>query len=96
VNEGAADTVALIRCDATMTGVTVEKVSTIFGQIKVTWSKCPLVSAPVEVSMSGVMFSVMNAYDQINYMEAVSLYFYNRPEFLRQYVMTGKYNKIFN
>lgn len=96
VSEDVADTLANVKCDGSMSGVTKETVSTLFGPLNVTWSKCPLVKAPLSVTMANIKFTTMSDSEKKGYLEAVSAYFYNKQEFLRDYIITGKYNRIFN
>jgi hypothetical protein len=96
VIEGVADNVAMVKCDKTMSGTTKETVNTIFGPVHATWSKCPLVKAPLSVDMKGVNVSNMSPVEQREFLSATSAYFYNKAGFLRDYVMTGKFSRIFN
>lgn len=96
VEQGVADNVASVKCGKSMTGTTKETVSTIFGSVNVTYSKCPLVKAPLSVDMKGIAFQNMSPVEHREFLQATSAYFYNKAGFLRDYVLTGKFNRIFN
>ena len=96
VAEGVADNVANVKCNKSLAGTTKDTVNTMFGPVNVTWSKCPLIKAPLNVDMKGVNFTNMSPVEQREFINATSAYFYNKAGFLRDYVMTGKFSRIFN
>lgn len=96
VDEGTADRVALVRCGKSMMGSHVEEVNTFFGTLQVTWSDCPLVKAPLKVDREKIDFFKMSETEQVEFNQAIDANFYDREEFLREFVLTGKYRKYFN
>ena len=51
VAQGYADALANIRCDKSLMTTYKEMVETFFGNIIVTWSRCPLITTPVAVEL---------------------------------------------
>lgn len=71
VSEKAADKVVNIRCNKDLSGTTKGLMQTIFGGVQVTFSKCPLIAAPLSVVSTGdpsdranVELAVRNLYSQ--------------------------------
>jgi ATP-dependent Clp protease, protease subunit len=54
VEQGFADKIIGVRCDKSLMTTYKENVETIFGVVIVTWSKCPLITEPVEVEFPKV------------------------------------------
>lgn len=52
VDRKAADKVTLVTCDNSLKGTYDETIMTIFGDIKIKWSECPLVTFPVSIDFS--------------------------------------------
>lgn len=49
VEQNAADAIANIKCDESLKGTSIETFQTFFGDVKVTFSACPAISAPLAV-----------------------------------------------
>lgn len=54
VKANAADRVVNVSCGSDLNGTYDDSIDTIFGPIKVTWSECPLVTYPVDISFASV------------------------------------------
>lgn len=57
VKDHAADKVVSIRCGKDMTGTYTETVMSMFGPVQLTWSDCPMISAPLAINFSGLSAS---------------------------------------
>jgi ATP-dependent Clp protease, protease subunit len=96
VAQNTADRVVTVKCDETMLSTKEETVSTFFGPLVVTWAKCPLVKAPLAVKMEQISFINMTDSERRDFMNAINLYFYNKQNFLKEFIMTGKFSQLFN
>lgn len=54
VSQKAADTEILARCDSSFVGNEVRTFDTIFGAVDVVFSKCPLITGPLEIKLQAV------------------------------------------
>ena len=54
VKQNHADELVLIRCDKSLSGTFTRIVNTFFGPLEVEFSKCPLITAPVNVKVSNL------------------------------------------
>jgi len=86
VNSKAADTVLLARCDASLSGTEVKVFDTMFGAIKVTFSKCPIITGPLAIDLATVPAD--NKQEVLNYVRSQ----YDNPtEFVQKWINNGKY-----
>ena len=94
VKEGAADMIVKVRCGQSLTGTYVQNVRTMFGNLKVTWSNCPMVKAPISISRE---FSAWETSEQSSREldRAIHTMFYDKKAFLDEFVLTNKYSSIF-
>ena len=95
VAEHTSDRVALVKCDSSLVGTMQEEVQTLFGPLKVTWSKCPLVKSPLKIDMKGIAVKKMNALERQDFDIAIKELFFDQPGLLRDFVMSGKYARWF-
>lgn len=93
-----ADAVVLVRCDKELTeGKSTEVIQTFFGAVRVTYSDCPLVTAPLEVDFEGL---ILNSYDSndkasiIAVRKVVLELVYNKKSFYYDYILTNKYKSV--
>lgn len=49
VNTGHADKIDIIECDSTLDGTKTEEVRTLFGNVEIVVSKCPMILGPLEI-----------------------------------------------
>jgi ATP-dependent Clp protease, protease subunit len=89
VGDRAADKLILARCGKDMTGTREQEFMTFFGPVKVTFSKCPLITGPLEVKMDRV--SEEGLPEMKTYMD---LLYQNPREFWKTYIKTEKYIKV--
>ena len=98
VDAKMADRVILARCDKTLSeGKIVEIIYTFFGPVKVTYSSCPLISAPLEISFDGLSLSNYDDRDKVmmgTVRKTVLSLVYNKREFYHDYVLTNEYKKV--
>jgi Protease subunit of ATP-dependent Clp proteases len=88
-----ADRVVLVRCGKDLMGTVKEKVETIFGAVNVTYSKCPVISAPIAVDMAGTTFTEPTQQAQLQ--AALDQLFNHKREFVKEYIVTNTYRKFF-
>jgi ATP-dependent protease ClpP protease subunit len=82
VGKNAADEMVGLKCGSSMSGVIEEKMNTMFGQISVVFSECPLIKAPLSVKMGNLK---LNLQQKINLMKAINAYFKNKSKFMKDY-----------
>jgi len=94
VRNKAADKVIKVRCGQSLTGTYQETVRTLFGKLNVTWSRCPLVKAPIKINRDFSAWGMSeNEAKDVN--RAIHTMFYDKTAFLDEYVLTNKYSSIF-
>lgn len=86
VSEKAADRVVLARCDNTLAGTKQVALRTMFGNIAVTLSNCPLITGPLGIGMSGV--GEEHEKDVQDYIHKL---FYAPRDFVETYIVTNKF-----
>ena len=89
VGDRAADKLVLARCGAGLTGTEKKEIPTFFGTFVATFSKCPLITGPLEVSLDNISEA---------HREEVSKYttmlWSNPKEFYKTYIKTHAYEKV--
>lgn len=94
VDAGAADKVVKVRCGRSLSGTYNQIVRTRWGNLKVTWSSCPLVKAPLKTARAFQVWGMTeNEVKDLN--RAVHTMFFDKTAFLYEYVLTNKYASIF-
>lgn len=89
VEDRAADKLVLARCSEKMSGKEEKEFPTLFGTFKVTFSKCPLITGPLEVKLEGI------AEERQNEVRDFTTLLYSNPrEFYKQFIKTEKYQQI--
>jgi ATP-dependent Clp protease protease subunit len=94
VEERMADKVVLAQCSSDLDGTYTQSVDTFFGAIKMTWSNCPLIMAPVEVDKSSIFGSNATADQKKAIYDFLETYIHDKPEFTLKYIINGSYKKI--
>lgn len=82
VDEGAADRVVYARCDSSLDGEHVKDYETIFGPIPVRVASCPLMTFPLGIAGDARGQALIN------------LMYNDTPTFVKDYILTGKYNEV--
>ena len=99
VNQKMADRVILVRCDKELSdGKETETINTFFGPVRVTYSSCPLISAPLEVNFDGLILSSYDDRDKVtmvNVRKTSLTLVYDKRSFYHDYVLTNEYKKVF-
>lgn len=90
VQEKAADEVVNITCGESMQGTHVDEVKTIFGKVKVEFSDCPLVKAPLSIDFGKMPFGNLHKVK-----EAFDMLLYNKKSYVSKYILTNKNQEIF-
>jgi ATP-dependent protease ClpP protease subunit len=73
VKTNHADKIALVKCDESLMGTTVQSIATIFGTFRVEFSTCPIVTAPLRIAPASNESSVG---DFLNYYSNITKYTY--------------------
>lgn len=94
VDENMADKVVLGRCGPDMNGQYQSSVMTLFGPMSVTWSDCPLISAPLGVDAGQLIRGITNPEQKAALIKFLDTLFLNKKEFTRKYILTKEYTKI--
>lgn len=88
VNEKAADEVVNIRCGSSLTGTITSKVRTLFGMIDATFSKCPLIKAPIALGFRNVK-------DQKKLEDLYEKSYLDKRGYVKSYINTGLHYKVY-
>lgn len=88
-----ADNVVNVKCDSSMQGTYSEKADVMFFTVDVEWSKCPLITAPLSYSISRTALG--NPANEASVKSMVSKLFYNKKEFVTEYISNTKGNQTF-
>ena len=83
-----ADKMVLIRCDKSLGGVYTKSVRSFYGKVKLTFSECPLIKAPLKVE-----FGKMSTYRRRKISKFFNLLYESPAIFFQEYVKTRKYLK---
>lgn len=89
VEDRAADKLILARCGKEMTGTEEKEIPTFFGPITVVFSKCPLITAPLEIKFDKLApegLPEMKTY--------MSLLYQDPKEFFHTYIKTEKFMQV--
>lgn len=89
VEDRAADKLILARCGKEMIGTEEKELMTFFGPIKVVFSKCPLITAPLEIKFDNLTpegLPEMKTY--------MGLLYQDPKEFFHTYIKTEKFMKV--
>jgi ATP-dependent Clp protease, protease subunit len=99
VSSKMADRVVLVRCDSDLaSGTSKETIQTFFGPVELTYSDCPVISAPLEINFSGLSLRDWEESDKTKLVEIRKLVLslvYNKQEFYHEYFINNKYRTIF-
>lgn len=91
VEAHAADRVVLARCGSDLMGSTPMTVATMFGTLKVTYSDCPLISAPLSVDLSALKFT--SPQQQVEFLNFWKQLNYEKEQFVREQIVTNKFER---
>jgi ATP-dependent Clp protease protease subunit len=87
VKQKAADYVMLARCDASLTGTEVVTVNTFFGPVDVTFSRCPLLTAPLAFNFDQTSIWELPLEKRIGIKNQIKLPFLDRMEFVDRFTL---------
>lgn len=90
IQEKAADEVINLNCAVSMSGTSSEDIQTLFGNVNVTYSNCPLIKAPLKID-----FLKVSSEDIEEVRKAVNMSIFNKSEFVEKYILTHKHQEIF-
>lgn len=90
VNENSADQTVLARCGKSLNGTIDVTYRTLFGSVDVTLSKCPLIRGAIKMDYSNLNVNSVNFVKH-----AMNLLFSNKPEYVKQYIITNKFQQVF-
>lgn len=94
VGDKAADEQVLLRCGRSLDGSVEETFRTMFGNVRVTFAKCPMMKAPLKVDFSR-LFEDDEDYNEDELEELVDSAFFNKRKFVQKYITTGRFYEIF-
>lgn len=81
-----ADKVVNVRCDKTLQGAgAVQKFQVMMFTVNITYHKCPLVTEPIAFEVSGTMNAEADYIWQ--------MYLNDKPKFIEEYIVNGKFNR---
>lgn len=99
VRSNMADKVILVRCNKELSeGKVEETVNTFFGPVIVTYSTCPLVTAPLKVSFSELLLNEYNTNERtqlLSVQKTVLQLLYDKRGFYHDYIINNKYRSVF-
>lgn len=90
LDDQAADKVVNLNCGKSLSGTESAKVNTMFGAFDVTFSKCPLIRAPISAEFSNI--------DSKNLSKIKKVYkklYFDKEGYVDEYILTNEYVKIF-
>ena len=90
VGDKAADEEVAVRCGESMDGSEAVNFETMFGTVKVTFSKCPLMKEPESIEMGNVKES-----DRESVLEAIKMSLLHEKLFVDTYILTSKFSEMF-
>jgi ATP-dependent protease ClpP protease subunit len=91
VKDKAADRVVLVQCGSDLIGGTeITFFDTLLGGVRVLYPECPLIYTPIQLDMSGIKFK--DEYEKRDFLKYFNTMLYNPRDFLKEYVIPGKYN----
>ena len=88
--QNVADEVVLLQCGSTMNGEDTIKIRTFFGAVSVVFDSCPLIRDPIRIDMSDVRNDAQNFVSNM-----ISEMFSEKTKFVKDYIVTEKFYKIF-
>lgn len=88
--DNAADSVINLRCGKTLQGETTEMVTTIFGRVEVTLSKCPIIRGILGFEFKGVSQENRSAVRS-----AVFKGFNEKKTYVEEFILTNEHYKVF-
>lgn len=93
VEDRGADKLILARCGKDMTGTEDKEFDVLFFKIKATFSKCPLITAPLDVKIAESAQSKPEDYVRVRQILAM---IYNNPkDFVKNYIVTSEWQPYF-
>lgn len=90
ITDKVADKVVRAKCDASLNGTRTESFMSFFGSVNVDFHDCPLIANPLKVSLSNCIESQCSE-GQLLFNEMYS----NPKDFVKEFIVTNKYKKIF-
>jgi ATP-dependent protease ClpP protease subunit len=90
VGQKAADEQVNLRCGESLSGSEAQVFNTMFGPVKVTFSKCPLIKEPESIEMGNVAEE-----HRTEVLNALKMSLTEEKDFVQQYILTSKYQDIF-
>lgn len=97
ITQRQADEIVDIVCDKSLLGAKEEIFQTFFGPVKVTFSKCPIIHAPLKVDLSSIKLNLQNMYEREKYIELTTFFDLMSNDivtFFNKYVKTNKIKTI--
>lgn len=90
MEQKVADETVLVTCGASMSGSYQQVFMTMFGPVKVTFNKCPLIKAPEAIELGNISVG-----EQANVKAMIQMSITGQEQFVREYITTDKFSKSF-
>jgi ATP-dependent protease ClpP protease subunit len=90
IGDKAADEQVLVQCGETLDGTDSVLFETMFGTVKVSFSKCPLIKEPEGIEMGGIAPE-----NKAEVLKAIKMSLSDEKEFVNQFITTGRFNELF-
>lgn len=87
VNQNAADQVVLATCDGSLSGTETQTIQTFFGPVKVTFSKCPLVSAPLAIDFGDTLLLGLSLKEELQFKNYIRKMYTDKINFVKDEVV---------
>jgi len=81
IEKNVADKVILVTCDNSLKGTYTETIMTIFGNVKLQWSECPLIAFPISIDFSDIEKKDHSQTDIIKVKERIIKAVYEKRQF---------------
>lgn len=99
IQDRMADKIVKVQCGEDMMGSHTEHMKVLIFDLDVTWSDCPLITAPLAIAQDSRGYDSNHATtEEITIKKAqirnfITTLFYNKEQFVRDYIITGKYQE---
>lgn len=90
VKQKAVDAKFRVKCGKSFEGIKKETLRTIFGEVVLTFSQCPLISSPLKIDYSGINFFKMDDSEEKKFRNIINMMYSNKVRFVEKFVSNGK------
>lgn len=90
VGDRAADKIINLTCGKSLSGTNNQTINTLFGEVEVEFSECPLIRGPLKVKFNGIASK-----DRSKVQDAVNKALTDKRQYVKEYILTNKFTEIF-